>query len=93
MGVRGSVVSTVKKYTELLKISDDEIRNNYYMQQTNMQGQVVGSMNAFIKKVGGSIIGIDNSLRTIAEKIDPRNINKELRKLVEELNNVEKIIK
>lgn len=90
---RGSVVQTVKKYTELLKITDDEVRNNYYMQQTNMQGQVVGSMNAFIKKVGGSIIGIDNSLRTIAEKIDPRNPNKELRKMIEEIGNVEKMIK
>ena len=93
MGVRGSVIQYVKKAGELLKITDNEIQNNYYMQQTNMQGQVVGSMNAFVKKVGGSIIGIDNSLRTIAEKFDSKNPNKELRKAVEELNNLEKLIK
>jgi hypothetical protein len=91
--MRGSLVANVRKYTELLKITDDEKKEVYYLQTVNMQGQVVGSMNAFIKKVGGAIIGIDNSLRTMAEKVDPRNPNKELRKAVEELANVEKLIK
>ncbi len=91
--MRGSLVANVRKYTELLKITDDEKKEAYYLQSVNMQGQVVGSMNAFIKKVGGAIIGIDNSLRTMAEKVDPRNPNKELRKAVEELGNVEKLIK
>lgn len=93
MGSRGSLIQYVRKAGELLKITDTEIQNAYYMQHTNMQGQVVGSMNAFVKKVGGSIIGIDNSLRTIAEKLDSKNPNKELRKAVEELANVEKLIK
>ena len=58
-----------------------------------MQGNAIGSMNAFIKKVGGAILGIDNSLRAMAEKVDSKNPNKELRKAVEELANVEKLIK
>ena len=91
--MRGSVIQYVKKAGELLKITDNELQNNYYIQHTNMQGQVVGGMNAFIKKVGGSIIGIDNSLRTIAEKWDTKNPNKELRKMIEEYNNLDKLIK
>lgn len=91
--VRGDLIRRVITATEILKVSDEETEKTYKRQIVNMQGNAVGSMNAFIKKVGGSIIGIDNSLRSIAEKIDSKNPNKELRKAVEELNNLEKLIK
>ncbi len=90
---RGDLIRRVITASEILKVSDEEMEKTYKRQVVNMQGNAVGSMNAFIKKVGGAILGIDNSLRAMAEKVDSKNPNKELRKAVEELANVEKLIK
>lgn len=90
---RGDLIRRISTGVQLLEASDDEMEKIYKRQIVNMQGNAVGSMNAFVKKVGGAIISIDTSIKQMAEKVDGRNPNKELRKMIEEIGNVEKMIK
>ena len=82
MAVRGDLIRRIRTGVQLLEASDDEMEKTYKRQIVNMQGNAVGSMNAFVKKVGGAIISIDTSIKQMAENIEGRNPNKELRKLI-----------
>ena len=47
---RGDLIRRVITASEILKVSDEEMEKTYKRQVVNMQGNAIGSMNAFIKK-------------------------------------------
>ena len=91
---RGVSLANVRRITNFLSLDTSELQNNFYKATLNIEGQNLGSQIAQTEVIGGSVKNIEKYLKDISESLPKISVDaKDLRKMIEEYNNLDKLIK